>query len=544
MPDQSAEPVQPAALASKTSRSTGGVKDTIEQILVAFILAFIFRAFVVEAFVIPTGSMATTLMGAHLRFTCPDCGYTFTVNYTSPNSDDTKVPSNAGQLMAPVYCPNCGYRMDRRQTTNPPVYYGDRILVLKYLYLFEHPHRWDVVVFKAPEEPWKYHYTQNYIKRLVGKPGETLMILDGDIYVRKPNQKQYVVQTKPPDAQNALWRLVYDNDHRPRGLDRGEMPSFVLPWKPISGSGWKLNGIDRGRTFKFTGDKGTLGFNPSADPTAQNISDYLAYDQPNPSRRPGEGFPNFFETPVSDLDLRATYQRTSGSGALELRLTKRADTFIARLTPTSATLLREVNGKRTQIGSPTSISSGSRPVRVELSNADYRVTLRIDDRIVAQTTAAEYAPNIPELLNEYHQETHPPQYPADRFKPPIPTIQIAGDSLHCTVSHLSLWRDVYYYNYNGTSQQDSIRTATPDHPAVLGPDQYFVCGDNSLVSLDARYWPTPIHLPDENLNVPAGRVPGRFMLGKAFSVYWPAGFRPIAGGPNLIPDFADMRFIH
>jgi len=30
------------------------VKDTIESIVVAFILAFVFRAFIVEAFVIPT----------------------------------------------------------------------------------------------------------------------------------------------------------------------------------------------------------------------------------------------------------------------------------------------------------------------------------------------------------------------------------------------------------------------------------------------------------------------------------------------------------
>ena len=35
-----------------------GMKDTIESIVIALVLAFVFRAFVVEAFVIPTGSMA------------------------------------------------------------------------------------------------------------------------------------------------------------------------------------------------------------------------------------------------------------------------------------------------------------------------------------------------------------------------------------------------------------------------------------------------------------------------------------------------------
>src|SRR5580700_8774172 len=76
----------PASAASKPSATTGsGIKDTIESILVAFILAFVFRAFVVEAFVIPTGSMAPTLLGAHMRYTCPDCGYQFDTNYNAPS---------------------------------------------------------------------------------------------------------------------------------------------------------------------------------------------------------------------------------------------------------------------------------------------------------------------------------------------------------------------------------------------------------------------------------------------------------------------------
>src|SRR5580704_13766505 len=134
---------QPSVVPSSTAQRTqeSNIKETIESILIAFVLAFIFRAFVVEAFVIPTGSMAPTLMGAHMRFQCPDCGYRFDVNYTSPatansDSDDINIPSNAGQIRQPIYCPNCGFQMDSSQVGNPPVYSGDRILVLKYLYLF------------------------------------------------------------------------------------------------------------------------------------------------------------------------------------------------------------------------------------------------------------------------------------------------------------------------------------------------------------------------------------------------------------------------
>src|SRR3954447_20540890 len=89
-------PAKPAPIATQQAPE-GGVKETIESILVAFILAFIFRAFVVEAFVIPTGSMAPTLLGAHMRFRCPDCGYRFDVNYQGIESgDDVIIPSSAG----------------------------------------------------------------------------------------------------------------------------------------------------------------------------------------------------------------------------------------------------------------------------------------------------------------------------------------------------------------------------------------------------------------------------------------------------------------
>ena len=39
----------------------GGIVDTIQSLLVAFVFAMVFRGFVCEGFVIPTGSMAPTL---------------------------------------------------------------------------------------------------------------------------------------------------------------------------------------------------------------------------------------------------------------------------------------------------------------------------------------------------------------------------------------------------------------------------------------------------------------------------------------------------
>jgi hypothetical protein len=42
-----------------------------------------------------------------------------------------------------------------------------------------------------------------------------------------------------------------------------------------------------------------------------------------------------------------------------------------------------------------------------------------------------------------------------------------------------------------------------------------------------------------------GTVPGDQLIGNAFFVYWPSGYRPAwAAGIGLIPNFGQMRWIH
>ena len=62
------------------SKPRESYRDTVEAIVVAFILALVVRGFEAQAFVIPTGSMAPTLMGRHKEVTCPQCGFVYTVN--------------------------------------------------------------------------------------------------------------------------------------------------------------------------------------------------------------------------------------------------------------------------------------------------------------------------------------------------------------------------------------------------------------------------------------------------------------------------------
>ena len=55
---------------------------------------------------------------------------------------------------------------------------GDNLIVDKLTYRFTDPKRYDIIVFPSPDEPGK-----NYIKRIIGLPGETVQIIDGEVYI-------------------------------------------------------------------------------------------------------------------------------------------------------------------------------------------------------------------------------------------------------------------------------------------------------------------------------------------------------------------------
>ena len=418
-----------------------------------------------------------------MRYACPDCGYTFDVNFPTDSEDESMlVPkfarverTNEDRVFA-INCPNCGFKLPRHDpddpsngVSGPPVRYGDRILVLKYLYLFQDPQRWDVVVFKAPPAPIKDDYSVNYIKRLTGRPGESIMVLDGDVYVSKPGSpgtspEDFTVQSKPRHVQDVLWRVIYDNDFHPRGLSRqvrdasGEVmrdePAWVLPWKALPGGrGWDLAaGNNRSFRFDAADGSGAVVFDPTAQPNKFALTDWLAYDQVSSnSSYPADTFNNSDATPpeanVSDLKLAFTYRRESGEGPLTASLSKLDRTFLARIDPDHVTLQSRINGTTTDLGT-ANVSLGSGEHRIELLNVDYQVTLRVDGRDLVQTTPAQYAPDVPALLRAF-----------DRHETlPKPMIRIDASAQTCTLTHVGLWRDIYYGNRPGAARASACFT--------------------------------------------------------------------------------------
>lgn len=126
---RSSATLQPATRPSKVvaqPQTKEGHRDTVEAIVVAFILAVVVRGFEAQAFVIPTGSMAPTLMGRHKEVTCPECGFVYSVNA----SQEVESHSSNRTVHAGV-CVNCRFKA---RLDNQPSFKGDRILVMMFPY--------------------------------------------------------------------------------------------------------------------------------------------------------------------------------------------------------------------------------------------------------------------------------------------------------------------------------------------------------------------------------------------------------------------------
>lgn len=68
---------------------------------------------------------------------------------------------------------------------------GDRVVGNRLSYLTKDPERYDVIIFKYPDDE-----SQLFIKRIIGLPGETVEIRDGHIYINGSSEPLEDVETK------------------------------------------------------------------------------------------------------------------------------------------------------------------------------------------------------------------------------------------------------------------------------------------------------------------------------------------------------------
>jgi signal peptidase I len=387
------------------------------------------------------------------------------------------------------------------------------------------PQRWDVVVFKVPKDG-----QTNYIKRLIGLPGEQIEIIDGDVFVTDPDTGETRIAHKTRHAQRALWFPYYNHDYRPR--QPSSATGYYPRWTALcEGAGWtnldtrvpRFDGVHRPRAeIQFVTQ-------PGENAPPGEITDVYGYNVPTHPR---------MQNVVSDVRLSADVTIEAGDGCVELSTSKYSDRFYARLYADGRVTLEHsgVGSDKRELWNEASAASPPRDVRFALANADYVVAVEIDGETVIESTPAQYGIGPKEAR-------YRPSAEAQR-----PIVRVAAERVRARLAHLLIERDVFYTS-RSLHNPERAGIGTQGHPIQLGPDQYFVCGDNSPASLDSRWWadqPLGAHLrkPKEEGKYQTGTVPADQMIGRAFFVYWP-GFMPLFPGlPNCLPDLGRVRWIH
>ena len=201
----------------KTTATGNGFRsfrELIEALGIALVLAFLFKAFILELYCIPTGSMASTLMGRHKDVNCEVCGFPFQFSASQESNDGADNPRAREQLPLVIggTCPQCQYTMyvgegniDNQVHMS---FNGDRIFVNKSLFSYREPSRWHVTIFRYPAKP-----QVNYIKRLIGVPNETVMLRNGQVFVQKEGSDYFEIQRKSLRTLLSMMRPVDDNNY-------------------------------------------------------------------------------------------------------------------------------------------------------------------------------------------------------------------------------------------------------------------------------------------------------------------------------------------
>lgn len=448
---------------------------------------------------------------------------------------------------------------------------GDRVLVDKSAYetRLHEPQRFDVVVFKFPVKPFEDNTPKNYIKRLLGLPGEILAIFFGRLFHfpappggppfkdhedpkidpknlwRKEHVREnhpdaqklfeagaFKILRKTPDVMIALRRIVYDNDFQPKS-----MAAFPR-WAPVKDSGWAANkqhGFGnqgaQAEQVDWLRYRHLIWFKNGIveGEKRELITDFLGYNSFDLAGHSQTPSPNW----VGDLMLECKVEATKGEGELWLQLSKGINRFEARWDLGSGvctlfkTQFKEVEidskkvwqaGERVELDSQPTKLRGPGAYQVRFANIDARLTVWVD-KDLPFGDGSDYPP--PEVRNGA-EEKDLDEIDLQKRRGPtendLEPASIGSKGAALQVRHIKLWRDTYYSLRAGSSDVHLLPgdLAEPERwdqfkkmeykTLYVQPGHYLCLGDNSQASADSRDW---------------GLVPDRLMLGRALLVYFP-----------------------
>ncbi|MDI6860682.1 MAG: signal peptidase I [Caldisericia bacterium] len=142
------------------------------------------------------------------------------------------------------------YRV-QMSSMNPTLYENDLIMVNKFIYRFREPKRGEIVIFKPP------YGDKDYIKRVIGLPGEIIEIKDGYVYINgKKLNESYIKNTTPGNLgplKIPEGTIFVMGDNRGNSLDSREFGPIDI--KSIDGRAdfvfWPINHIKNLNNVKW-----------------------------------------------------------------------------------------------------------------------------------------------------------------------------------------------------------------------------------------------------------------------------------------------------
>ncbi|HEY1186424.1 MAG TPA: S26 family signal peptidase [Gemmata sp.] len=463
-------------------------------------LFLVVRTAALEPFGVPTGSMSPALSGHHRDGFCPRCGATVRVGRPSSGSEH--------EHFLRVLCWNCDHTVSLASARELS---GDRLLVDKNIYDLRRPRRWEMVVFRCPN-PKPPEFGKPYVKRLVGLPGEVITIVDGDVFANGALVRKDLAEVREtlipvfdmnfapkPDGWGVRWLVDTAGDPR---LPAGAGPN------PRNGA---------------TIENGALVLDASDAPQSTAAVSYRHWNLDTREAEPVRvwnaynGYPirRDREPAVHDFYLSCEIEVTAavgapGEAAFDCRLSDGADTVTAEISvgrsgSGCAKLIQEARGGLGSAGG-FALAVGRR-YRLEFAFIDRRVALAIDGHTVVPPADLD---------------------PVSKRDPePRPVRRIAARGCRAVVRDLKLFRDIHYTI--GEARDHGNR------PAVLGPHEYFVLGDNTQSSEDSRKWPGP-------------GVPEDAFIGKPFLIHQPLRLSRVSVGGREHAfqslDWSRLRWLH
>jgi signal peptidase I len=368
--------------------SASFVRDNIEAFAVAIAMALVIRHFCIEAFRIPTDSMRPTLYGDEPRL---------------------------GR-------------------------HGDRILVDKFAWLVREPRRFEVAVFQYP-----LNRTKNFIKRILGLPGERLRIYDGDVWIRAEGDAAWRIARKPEGVEDQLFLPFY-----PRPVDDEE--AFQGRRNFDADASWTVDEGARRFRVDADGGGGVLRFRHRIPPYDKaGIGAFRGADETLVGTDRSVGDVRVAFTVVAERAGTLVVTLREHGHEHELRLGARGTRLVA---DGDETLEREL---------PFRIEAGRRH-EVAFANVDGTLVVSLD----GETTRVE----IPGET-EGEPWNLPPRSGGHGVE--LEAIDFAAE-----VRDLAIARDVYYTD-DGRAREWSV-------PA----GHYMMLGDNSGNSADSRRWTAQI----------------------------------------------------